>query len=585
MSVWRNSILSMGRLVFAISLILAGLLAGGAGSAAKADSFISVSTSCGSNCSTLSSITANFSDNLGTFTYPVVVSGVTYQQGYANYSFFGIHPIDPVCYDIYLDDSTALNLTKRIQANYCISIDILNSSAPGFLNWNDPVSGQVGQSPLAAGSHSISVRRLWVPYYPFAPAPPGTVDYVTTTYFTVVAPQPDSFTASANPSSMPYLGTSQVAINGALSTGSSSFAVKSGNCTVSGSGVASAGAGNGACVITATVAADDNYLVASSDVTIPMTPAAQIISFAPPPSQNYAPNGTVVLTATPGASTSPVSFSSTSTSVCTTGGSNGATVTFVSAGTCNITASQAADSNYFAAPPVNQSFTISQATQVISFTAPATQTYVPNATVTLSATTTSGLVVSYVSNSAAICSVSGNTVSILTAGSCSITASQVGSANYTTATPVTKSFTIGQATQVISFTPPATQTYVPNGTVALSATGGASGLPVTFASTSTGVCTTGGANGATVTFVTAGQCNITASQLGNTNYLAATNVPQSFTISKAAQTVAFTSTPPSNALVSGPTYVAVATGGNSGMPVTFTADASSAGSVPLLDRR
>ncbi|HEY5364815.1 MAG TPA: hypothetical protein VIJ49_11495, partial [Aestuariivirga sp.] len=130
MSVWRNSILSMGRLVFAISLILAGLLAGGAGSAAKADSFISVSTSCGSNCSTLSSITANFSDNLGTFTYPVVVSGVTYQQGYANYSFFGIHPIDPVCYDIYLDDSTALNLTKRIQANYCISIDILNSSAP-----------------------------------------------------------------------------------------------------------------------------------------------------------------------------------------------------------------------------------------------------------------------------------------------------------------------------------------------------------------------------------------------------------------------------------------------------------------------
>ena len=501
MSVWRNSILSMGRLVFAISLILAGLLAGGAGSAAKADSFISVSTSCGSNCSTLSSITANFSDNLGTFTYPVVVSGVTYQQGYANYSFFGIHPIDPVCYDIYLDDSTALNLTKRIQANYCISIDILNSSAPGFLNWNDPVSGQVGQSPLAAGSHSISVRRLWVPYYPFAPAPPGTVDYVTTTYFTVVAPQPDSFTASANPSSMPYLGTSQVAINGALSTGSSSFAVKSGNCTVSGSGVASAGAGNGACVITATVAADDNYLVASSDVTIPMTPAAQIISFAPPPSQNYAPNGTVVLTATPGDSTSPVSFSSTSTSVCTTGGSNGAMVTFVSAGTCNITASQAADSNYFAAPPVNQSFTISQATQVISFTAPATQT------------------------------------------------------------------------------------YVLNGTVALSATGGASGLPVTFASTSTGVCTTGGANGATVTFVTAGQCNITASQLGNTNYLAATNVPQSFTISKAAQTVAFTSTPPSNALVSGPTYVAVATGGNSGMPVTFTADASSAGSVPLLDRR
>jgi IPT/TIG domain len=139
--------------------------------------------------------------------------------------------------------------------------------------------------------------------------------------------------------------------------------------------------------------------------------------------------------------------------------------------------------------------------------------------------------------------------------------------------------TVSQAAQTIAFTPPATQTYVPNGTVALSATGGASGNAVTFASTSTGVCTTGGTNGATVTFVTAGQCNITASQLGNANYLAAADVAKSFTISQAAQTIVFTSTPPAVVAAGGSTYTVAATGGASGNAVTFSIDATSGAGV------
>lgn len=61
----------------------------------------------------------------------------------------------------------------------------------------------------------------------------------------------------------------------------------------------------------------------------------------------------------------------------------------------------------------------------------------------------------------------------------------------------------------------------------MSATGGASGNPVTFSSTTLGVCTI---TGSTVTGVTLGTCTIAADQLGNTNYYAAPQVLQSLVV-------------------------------------------------------
>ena len=57
----------------------------------------------------------------------------------------------------------------------------------------------------------------------------------------------------------------------------------------------------------------------------------------------------------------PVDFSSTTPSVCTTGGSHGATVTILRAGTCTIQAAQAGDADHGAAVPVPQDFTIARA--------------------------------------------------------------------------------------------------------------------------------------------------------------------------------------------------------------------------------
>ena len=69
---------------------------------------------------------------------------------------------------------------------------------------------------------------------------------------------------------------------------------------------------------------------------------------------------------------------------------------------------------------------------------------------------------------------------------------------------------------------------VPETGVPLTLTASASsGLAITFASTTTGVCQV---SGATVTFLTAGTCTITASQAGDSNYGTAASVSQSFAV-------------------------------------------------------
>ena len=145
----------------------------------------------------------------------------------------------------------------------------------------------------------------------------------------------------------------------------------------------------------------------------------------------------------------------------------------------------------------------------------------------VSASASSGLPVTLGSSTVAVCGVSGSTVTILGAGTCSITASQSGSTSYQPATSVTRSFTVfvTQAAQTITF---GSLNNVSLGTApfTISATA-TSGLTVTFVSNTTSVCTV---SGTTVTILAIGTCSITASQPGNSVYLAAPNVTQTFTV-------------------------------------------------------
>jgi hypothetical protein len=153
---------------------------------------------------------------------------------------------------------------------------------------------------------------------------------------------------------------------------------------------------------------------------------------------------------------------------------------------------------------------------IINFIAsPATPIFAPGGTFVVSATGGgSGNPVIFASSTTGVCTVAGATVSMLSGGTCTLTADQAGNANYLAATQAVLNVSIAQATQTISgfVATPANPVFASGGTFGVSATGGASGNPVIFASTTTGRCTV---SGSTVTTLAAGTCTLTANQAGN----------------------------------------------------------------------
>lgn len=89
-----------------------------------------------------------------------------------------------------------------------------------------------------------------------------------------------------------------------------------------------------------------------------------------------------------------------------------------------------------------------------------------------------------------------------------------------------------KANQTITFG--AAPTIVVGGAGTVSASGGASGNPVTFSSTTPAVCTTSGINGSSVAGVAAGTCTIAANQAGKADYNPAPQVTQSFVVTSTA---------------------------------------------------
>src|SRR5208283_2712999 len=187
--------------------------------------------------------------------------------------------------------------------------------------------------------------------------------------------------------------------------------------------------------------------------------------------------------------------------------------------------------------------TIPQTIGAITFN-PGTLTV--NGITTASATATSGLAVTFTSLTTGVCTVGGTNGSIVTGvatGTCTIAANQAGSLTYDPASLVKGSITIGKANQTITnfaFTP---TTLTVNGTTTASATGGGSGLPVTFTSSTTGVCTVSGTNGSTVAGVASGTCTIAANQAGNASYNAASQVTKNITVTCPTVTISTTSLP------------------------------------------
>ncbi len=221
---------------------------------------------------------------------------------------------------------------------------------------------------------------------------------------------------------------------------------------------------------------------------------------------------------------------------------------------------------------------ITKRAQTISFSSTAPVKPAIGSKYTAVASASSGLPVSFSidgSSTAGACSVSASIVSFTGVGSCMIDANQAGNETYLPAPQQQQTVEVVKASQTITFTSAPPSPAIFGGMYTPSATGGASGNPVTFSidsSSGSGACSI---SAGTVSLTGVGLCVIDANQAGSANYIPAPEAQQSFSITKASQTITFTLAPPSPALFGG-TYTPSATGGASGNPVTFSIDSSSA---------
>lgn len=256
---------------------------------------------------------------------------------------------------------------------------------------------------------------------------------------------------------------------------------------------------------------DDPIYQGSASATLVVGKASQTISFAPIPDQLA--TAQVTLTGTGGGSGNPVTFTVEGPAQI-----DGAVMTFTTAGAVTVTAHQAGDGNHDPAPSVGRTFQVTKAPATVLLSQLA-QTY--NGTPRAAAATTvpAGLMVDFTYDGGAVVPVNAGTYQVV--GTISDPRYE-GSASGT--------IEVAKAAQVIHFD--AIGNQLATAIVNLSASGGGSGNPVTFA-------VTGGPAqlaGAQMSFTGPGSVTVVASQSGNANFEEA--IPQSQTIQVTAATLA-----------------------------------------------
>ncbi len=430
--------------------------------------------------------------------------------------------------------STSTSLTGAVGTTYSITLQASGGIAP--FTW------ALGAGTTLPACLTLQPSGVITTTSGAAPAAPCAGTYSNLTFTVTDSGTPTPLTATSSALTITIAAAPAITFTGAVPATGTFNTLYTGSAEATGGagGLAysvSAGAlptglrlnaANGAITGTPSVVGPFNFTIQAADAfgdsatqayKVTIGAAAQTITFGAIAAQTVGTPLTLSATASSGL---PVSFASTTTSVCSVAGT---TATMLTIGPCTIQATQAGNTNYLAATPVSQEFTVNGEAQTITFGAIAAQNV--GTPLTLSATASSGLTVSFASTTTSVCSVAGTTASMLTIGTCTIQATQAGNSTYAAAPSVSQSFTVNGTAQTITFGPIGTQVVgVP---LTLSATA-SSGLTVGFASTTSSVCSVAGT---TASMLTAGTCTIQATQAGNSTFAAAAPVSQSFTVNPA----------------------------------------------------
>jgi probable HAF family extracellular repeat protein len=385
-----------------------------------------------------------------------------------------------------------------------------------------PAAGAV----LPAGVQTLSVT--------FTPA--DTTDYTTATATVQLTVNPAVLTVTANNASMPYGGpipTLTYAITGYENGDGSSVVGGTAMLTTTATITSPPGAGYPITFVTEALTAT-NYTFAYVPGTLTVTQASQTISFNPTTPVIYGVPP-ITLIATGGASGNPVTFTYIS-GPGSLSGANNSILTVSGAGNIVVEACQAGNTDYAAATCMTKTIVVNPAVLTVTANNASMPYGGPIPTLTYAITGyVNGDGSSVVSGTATL-STTATITSPVVAGGYPITfaTEALRAANYTFVY-VSGTLTVTQASQTISFNPATPVTYGVS-PITLSATGGASGNPVTFAYVS-GPGSLSGTNDSTLTVTGAGNIMVEACQTGNTNFAPATCVTKTIVVNPAVLTV------------------------------------------------
>jgi hypothetical protein len=238
-----------------------------------------------------------------------------------------------------------------------------------------------------------------------------------------------------------------------------------------------------------------------------------------------------------------LTVASASATICTL---TSTTLTAIGTGTCTLAAATPATIDHVTAS-ATADVTITGTPQTINFGAGPllTATSIPFGTTppALTATASSGLRVGYESRTPSTCEAltpaypsDAWQLRLLNVGACTVLATQPGNALFEPATPIERSFTVGQGTQEIGLGPLGNRRFDPTmvqGLPRLSSVG----LPINYSGLTSSVCEPR-FNGLLfeLTLFSPGICTIRAEQTGNSLYIPAQSVTRTVEIYKLAQT-------------------------------------------------
>jgi len=404
----------------------------------------------------------------------------------------------------------------------------------------------------------------------------------------------------ASTTSAPFTVTINKADQAALSvTGPSSAAFAAPDATISTSGGSGGGtitfdagastacsivsgklhvtAGTGNCSITATKAADPDYNSATSGaftVTINLGTQATL-SVTGPASATYL-DADATITTSGGSGSGALSFDAGASTACSI--VSGKLHVITATGSCSITATKDADTDYASATSAAFPVTINKAVQAtLSVTGPASMTFGDaDATITTSGGSGGGAVTFDAGASTACSIVSGQLHVITGTGTCSITATKAADPDYASATSAAFTVTINKADQAaLSVTGPASATFAA-ADATISTLGGSGGGTITFGTGASTACSI--VSGKLHVTSGTGNCSITATKAADNDYKSATSAAFTVTINKADQ-AALSVTGPSSAAFAAPDATISTSGGSGSGALSFDAGASTACSI------